>query len=79
MKKYKLIHKRENCIGCNACVDNAPQNWTMSKADGKSCLVGSKKKGKNEHEVFVGEIFECDLEDNKTAAAACPMNIIRIE
>ena len=73
-KMLKVIHIRSNCIGCNACVTLAPQSWVMDPVDGKSRLVGSKCKGK----VFVGEIFECDTEDNIRAAEACPVNIIKI-
>jgi ferredoxin len=79
MKKIKVIHKRSDCIGCNACVKNAPQSWFMDENDGKSVLISSIEKGQGEQKVFVGEIFECDLEDNKKAAAACPVNIIRVE
>lgn len=74
MKTIKVIHQRKNCIGCNACVANAPQSWLMDSQDGKSVLVGAVQKG----DVFVGEIFECDLEDNRLAAQACPVNIIQI-
>jgi ferredoxin len=75
MKKYKVIHQREGCIGCNSCVFHAPQSWTMDPFDGKSTLIGSKQKG----DVYVGEIFECDLEDNLNAEKGCPMQIITIE
>ncbi len=70
----KVIHQRKDCIGCNACVTMAPQSWIMDPEDGKSRLVGSKEKGK----VFVGEIFDCDIEANERAAQACPVNIIKI-
>lgn len=74
MKTVKVIHTRGKCIGCNACAAIAPQNWQMSEEDGKSVLIGSVKKGN----VFVGEVFECDLEMNRCAAEACPVNIIKI-
>jgi ferredoxin len=47
----------------------------MDPFDGKSTLIGSKQKG----DVYVGEIFECDLEDNLNAEKGCPMQIITIE
>lgn len=75
MKKKKVIHFRDKCIGCNSCVEIAPQNWVMDPNDGKSRLIGSCKKG-NAH---VGEVFDCDYEANKIAAAACPVNIIKAE
>lgn len=75
MKKIKVIHQRGDCIGCNSCVNIAPQNWRMDDADGKSVLIGSKKKG----EVFVAEAFEFDKEANQLAAEACPVRIIKVE
>lgn len=73
-RKIKIIHNRKNCIGCNSCVNIAPQCWEMDKKDGRAHLIGSKKKGS----VYVGEIFECDLESNKASAEACPMQAIQI-
>lgn len=70
----KVVHQRKNCIGCNVCVTMAPQSWIMDPVDGKSRLVGSVDKGS----VYVGEIFDCDIEDNERAAQACPVNIIKI-
>ena len=75
MSSLKIIHKRDKCTGCNACVVNAPQTWIMDHSEGKSRLVNAQKK----KDVYVGEIFECDLEDNQRAAQACPVNIIKIE
>lgn len=74
MSSLKVIHDRDRCIGCNACVVAAPQSWIMDEKEGKSVLIGSKKKGN----VHVGEIFDCDKEDNERAALACPVNIIKI-
>lgn len=74
MKTIKIAHDRKNCIGCHACVNNAPQTWTINPKDGKSDLVGGRPKGR----IYVGEIFECDLEANKKAAKACPVRIIQI-
>lgn len=74
MKTVKVVHDRKNCIGCNACCAIAPQSWTMDYEDGKSHLQGAQQKG----DIFVGEIFEADLEMNRCAAEACPVNIIKI-
>lgn len=75
MRKIKISHNRERCIGCHACVLVAPQSWTIDPVDGKSNLIGAKKKGK----LFVGEIYECDHDANLLAQEACPMKIIRLE
>lgn len=71
---FKIVHFRKDCIGCNSCVNIAPQSWMMDEKEGKAMLVGGKKK----RDVFVGEAFDCDLEDNERAAEACPMRIIQI-
>lgn len=71
----KLVQYRENCIGCNACVENAPSFWNISKVDGKANLIGSKEK----NGIFILEINKLDLECNELACASCPVGIIKIE
>lgn len=73
-KPKKLLHYPKNCIGCNACVLMAPQNWKMNWDEGKSELIGGTKKG----DVLVTDLHESDLYDNQRAVEACPMNIIKI-
>ena len=79
MKQVKVVHERHGCIGCNSCVNIAPQTWQMDETDGKSRLIGSKKKGKGKDSPFVGHIFDCDMEANRRAAAACPTKIIKVQ
>ncbi|MFA6024038.1 MAG: ferredoxin [Candidatus Gracilibacteria bacterium] len=71
---FKIVHFQNDCIGCNSCVNIAPQSWMMDEKEGKAVLVGGKKK----KAVFVAEVFDCDLEANERAAEACPMRIIQI-
>lgn len=73
-KRKKIIHLRVNCIGCNSCVENAPHNWEIDLTDGKARLKRSAQKD----DVFIAEITELEVEDNKRAAADCPMKIIKI-
>jgi len=47
----------------------------MDEKTGKSKLINSKQKG----ELYIGEIFDCDIEANKRAEKACPMQIIKVE
>lgn len=68
--------QRNKCIGCNYCVELAPNQFQMSKKDGKSVLLHSNdRKGfftlKSNDEL----IFEAS--DN--AAKACPVKIISIK
>ncbi len=70
---YKILHDRENCIGCAACASMCPDFWSMAD-DGKSKLVNSKKVGGNEEL----EIDEKDFKCNKNAADGCPVNVIHL-
>ncbi len=65
---------RERCIGCNYCVELAPEFWRMSKKDGKSVLLCAKNK-KGHFTIRTGDE---NLEENEAAAKACPVNIIKI-
>jgi len=68
--------QRNKCIGCNYCVELAPQQFQMSKKDGKSVLLKSTdKKGfftlkSNDDLIF---------NDCNNAAKACPVNIISVK
>ncbi|MFD0990604.1 ferredoxin [Mariniflexile jejuense] len=68
--------QRSKCIGCNYCVELAPNQFQMSKKDGKSVLLHSTdKKGfftlkSNENEI---------LEASENASKACPVKIISVK
>lgn len=70
----RIIHFRDKCIGCNACVEVAFDRWRMSKKDGKSVLIGGKEK-RGIYQVQVGEE---ERAENELAAKNCPVNIIQI-
>lgn len=40
----KIIHYRDKCIGCGICYEMQPQEWRMSKRDGKVTLLHATKK-----------------------------------
>ena len=69
MENY-ILHERENCIGCGACVSLDEDNWEMGD-DGKSQLKGSDDE--NKKEIKLDEVEEC-----KETAEACPVNVIHI-
>ncbi len=70
-----ISHYRDKCIGCNACVEIAPEQWAMSRRDGKSVLIGAReKKG-----VYTVRLPDEAWEANRKAAEACPVNIIKIQ
>ncbi|WP_109829474.1 ferredoxin [Reichenbachiella versicolor] len=71
---FKITHYRDKCIGCNACVEVAPDRWRISKKDGKCTLVGAKeKKG-----IYHVDLPEHEMEENIQAANNCPVKIILI-
>jgi len=76
MSKIKLIQYREKCIGCNVCFEASPNNWRINNEDGKADLIGSKETKKN---VFVKEISQDEVEENKIAEENCPVGIIHVE
>lgn len=71
----RITHFRKKCIGCNACVEVAPERWRVSKKDGKSVLLrGIEKKG-----ITTAIVPDDEYEANKIAARMCPTNIIQVE
>lgn len=70
----QIIFQRAKCIGCNACVEAAPERWRISTKDGRCSLVGGvENKG-----FYKMNIPETELDKNKLAAANCPVKIIQI-
>jgi ferredoxin len=74
MKMMKIQHFRQDCIGCNACVQYAPQTWAMNEADGKVDLIEGVTKG----DIVTADLLASDLDANRKASACCPVRIIKI-
>jgi ferredoxin len=68
--------QRDKCIGCNYCVELAPEQFRMSKKDGKSVLLHSKNK-KGFHTIKSND--EMIFDDCDKAAKACPVKIISVK
>ena len=68
--------QRNKCIGCNYCVEMAPEQFQISKKDGKSVLIKStEKKG-----FFTYKSPDISILENcENAAKACPVNIIDVK
>lgn len=73
LKMVIVTLQRDKCIGCNYCVEMAPEQFQMSKKDGKSVLLRSiEKKGFFTIKSHDDSIFEaCE-----NAQKACPVKII---
>lgn len=71
---FQIIFHRGKCIGCNACVEAAPERWRMSRKDGRCNLIGGKeKKG-----IYSASLPTDEYEQNVDAAKNCPVKIIKI-
>ena len=70
-KKYKIIYKKNECIGAFACVALEPKHWKQSGdvAD----LIEGEHEGE---EVYIKYLDE--LDNNLEAAQSCPVNCIHI-
>ena len=68
--------QRDKCIGCNYCVEMAPNLFQMSKKDGKSVLLQStNSKGFHTLKSTNYSIIEsCEL-----AVKLCPVHIITLK
>lgn len=71
----QITQQRAKCIGCNYCVEIAPDRWRMNKKDGKSVLLEANDK-KGFHTV---EVHDMEYELNEAAARACPVKIIHVK
>lgn len=71
---YKLIHKKNECIGCGACAAIAPKFWKMTD-EGKSDIV----KGKKTSTGAELDISDEDYPENKEAMDSCPVAAIEIK
>ena len=70
----QIVYHRKKCIGCNYCIELAPERWAMNNKDGKSVLLGSRnKKG-----FFTSEVHDDEYEVNHSIAKVCPVKIIHI-
>ncbi len=71
----QITFQREKCIGCNACVEAAPERWRVSKKDGRCNLIeGKEKKG-----IYMVLVNPDEYAENLQAASSCPVKIIRLK
>jgi len=68
--------QRNKCIGCNYCVELAPEHFQMSKKDGKTVLLHAKEK---KGFFTIKSPDESIYENSEKAAKACPVNIISVK
>ena len=70
----QIVYHRKKCIGCNYCIELAPERWAMNKKDGKSVLLGSR----NNKGFFTAEVQDDEYKVNNLIAKVSPVKIIHI-
>jgi len=68
--------QRKKCIGCNYCVELAPEQFQMSKKDGKSVLIRSQER-KGFHTLKSPD--DTIYENSVKAKDACPAKLISVK
>jgi ferredoxin len=68
--------QRAKCIGCNYCQEVAPEEYRMSKKDGKAVLLHARNRN-GFHTVKLHDVSK--FEDNLKAAEGCPTKIIKVK
>jgi ferredoxin len=71
MAKFKVVLEREECTGCESCVEACSDSFEMLD-DGWAHVKGSTRAGSND------ESEMDDLGCVKDGAEVCPVNIIHI-
>ena len=72
---FQIVFHRSKCIGCNACVEAAPERWRVSRKDGRCNLIdGKEKKG-----IYRAQVSIDEYDQNLQAANNCPAKVIRLK
>ena len=75
----QIVYQRKKCIGCNYCIELAPDRWMMNKKDGKSVLLGSKnKKGFYTAEVHDQEYTANSVLGYQTVSEHCGVPMVQV-
>ena len=68
----KIVHEKDKCIGCGACVSLCPKYWEMGE-DGKAALKNAVNSGGEKHNLELEKVG-C----NRDAAESCPTQCILV-
>jgi ferredoxin len=71
----RIMLQRGKCIGCNVCVEAAPDRWRISKKDGRCNLI----EGKENKGMYRALVSFDEYAQNLQAATNCPVKIIKVE
>lgn len=68
--------QRAKCIGCNYCQELAPEQYRMSRKDGKAVLLHAKERNGFHTVKLHNDDF---LEANFKVEEICPVKIIKVK
>ncbi|MCB0689652.1 MAG: ferredoxin [Saprospiraceae bacterium] len=71
----RIVFLRHRCIGCNACVEAAPDRWRVSRKDGRCNLVGGTEK----QGIYRALVAVDEFDRNEEARQNCPVRAIQVE
>ena len=74
MKRIRITHKKQECIGCALCAEVAPAYFRMDE-EGEAELIQVLRQDDSFH---YGEGFEEDRDILCQAEKGCPVDIIRV-
>ncbi len=78
MIQYKIVFKRDLCIGALACSALDPQLWEETP-DGKVSIIGGEKVYNDHGEIIEEYIILDELKDeNMDGAMSCPVLAIEV-
>ena len=71
----RIVYLKHRCIGCNACVEAAPDRWRVSRKDGRCNLVGGEVK----QGIYRTLVSMHEFDRNEEARQNCPVRAIQVE
>jgi len=72
MVKFKIVHVRNDCIGCGSCAVLNSKHWKMNDNDMKADLIDGKVEGDT-------QVKELDEDGgNLEVAETCAVNCVHI-
>ena len=75
MAEFKILHYKEDCIGCGACAAICPEFWEMDD-EGMAHLKESKKIDDHWERKIATEDARSR---NQEAVDVCPVSVIKLE
>ena len=73
-RKYKIVVKYKNCIGCGVCGSLMPEYFDLDYDESVVIVKKFEKQG----DTYIGEITEKQLSDFEEVKQSCPEEVFEI-